>query len=105
MNGFYEYVFFNLSYNLYDRSPMNTLPQSQMRQFYADLQNLSTEIESPANQWWFKLSPGTVMIFDNWRVLHGRSAYTGRRQMTGCYVARTEFQSVARTLGLIKWFV
>lgn len=80
---------------------MNTLPQSQMRQFYSDLQHLSAEIESPENEWWFKLNPGTVVIFDNWRLLHGRAAYTGRREIAGCYVARTEFQSVARTMGLI----
>lgn len=73
-----------------------------MRQFYTDLQLLSAEIESTANEWWFKLNPGTVVIFDNWRVLHGRAAYTGRRKITGCYVARTEFESVARTMGLIN---
>lgn len=81
---------------------MTAMPPAEMRQFYEDLRLLTVEIQSPANEWWFKLRPGTVMIFDNWRVLHGRSAYSGRRHMTGCYVSRTEFQSVARKMGLIE---
>lgn len=81
---------------------MNTLPQSQMHQFYTDLRCLAEDIQSPDNEWWFKLNPGTVVIFDNWRLLHGRAAYTGRRQIAGCYVSRTEFQSVARTMGIIN---
>ncbi|XP_038119720.1 uncharacterized protein LOC6044961 isoform X2 [Culex quinquefasciatus] len=88
--------------NTYDRSIMKTIPQQQMPQFYADYKGLVAEINDPANAWQFSLRPGTVMLFNNWRLLHGRMAYTGKRVMTGCYVARTDFQSVARTLGIIS---
>lgn len=88
--------------NTYDRATMKTIPQTQMPQFYADYKGLVREINDPANAWEFRLTPGTVMIFNNWRLLHGRQAYTGKRVMTGCYVARTDFQSVARTLGIIS---
>jgi len=27
----------------------------------------------------------TCLVFDNWRVLHGRSAFTGHRRMCGAY--------------------
>lgn len=87
---------------MYDRSYMQSLPQSEMQQFYADLRLLTAEIQSATNEWWFKLKPGTVVIFDNWRLLHGRAAYEGRRFMSGCYVSRTEYQSVARKFGIIN---
>ncbi|XP_058460482.1 trimethyllysine dioxygenase, mitochondrial [Malaya genurostris] len=90
-----------LRFNMYDRAVNNTIPQKDMPQFYADLKRLAAEINDESMVWKFRLTPGTVLIFDNWRVLHGRTAYFGKRVMTGCYVARTEFQSVARTLGLI----
>lgn len=95
------FKFVDLRFNLYDRSVMRTLPQTEMLQFYKDLRLLTAEIQTSANEWWFKLKPGTVVMFNNWRLLHGRAAYTGRRKMAGCYVSRTEFLSVARTMAII----
>jgi trimethyllysine dioxygenase len=36
-------------------------------------------------EYWAQLEPGRPLIFDNWRVLHGRSAFTGKRRMCGGY--------------------
>ncbi|GAP91740.2 putative trimethyllysine dioxygenase [Rosellinia necatrix] len=44
-------------------------------------------------EYWFQLKPGTVIIFDNWRVLHGRSAFTGVRRICGGYINRDDFIS------------
>ncbi len=33
------------------------------------------------------------LVFDNWRVLHGRSAFTGERRMCGAYISRDAFRS------------
>ncbi|KAI1824765.1 hypothetical protein F4861DRAFT_538749 [Xylaria intraflava] len=44
-------------------------------------------------EYWFQLKPGNVLIFDNWRVLHGRSAFTGMRRMCGGYINRDDFIS------------
>lgn len=85
-----------------DRAFFNTLPQKKMLQFYKHYTALAKEIQLIENEWRFKLEPGTVCIFDNWRVLHGRTAFSGRRQMVGCYVARSEYLSVARRYGLIS---
>ncbi|XP_058053786.1 uncharacterized protein LOC131205620 [Anopheles bellator] len=90
-----------IRFNPSDRAPLKTLPADMIPQFYQDYQRLAQVLYSKEMQWQFQLTPGTVLIFDNWRVLHGRMAYTGKRVMTGCYVARTEYQSVARTMGLI----
>jgi trimethyllysine dioxygenase len=35
--------------------------------------------------YWAQLEPGRPLIFDNWRVLHGRSAFRGKRRMCGGY--------------------
>lgn len=90
-----------IRFNLYDRSPMNTLNGKELRQFYKDVKILAKEMENDENRISFKLNPGSVMIFDNWRVLHGREKYTGKRVMCGCYVARTEYQSALRVNKII----
>ncbi|KAH9909975.1 hypothetical protein F4778DRAFT_713598 [Xylariomycetidae sp. FL2044] len=46
-----------------------------------------------ALEYWFQLRPGNVLIFDNWRVLHGRSAFTGVRRICGGYINRDDFIS------------
>lgn len=46
-------------------------------------------IEDPANMVQFRLQPGDCVVFDNWRVLHGRRAFdtgSGRRHLRGTYV-------------------
>lgn len=91
-----------IRFNLYDRAPLNTFPAAKIRQFYKDLKIMASEFENPENRICFKLEPGNVLIFDNWRVLHGRLAYTGKRTMTGCYVQRSEFLSVLRVNGFIN---
>lgn len=91
-----------IRFNSYDRAPMRSIPMSEMGTFYSDMQTFVRSVQSVDNEWWFKLEPGTVVFFDNWRILHGRSSYTGYRKMGGGYVARTEFLSVARTMNLIS---
>lgn len=85
-----------------DRALFNNVHQEEMLKFYKHYKALATEIQREENEWRFKLDPGTVCIFDNWRLLHGRSAYSGQREMVGCYVARCEFLSVARRYGIVQ---
>ncbi|KAK3327883.1 trimethyllysine dioxygenase [Cercophora scortea] len=44
-------------------------------------------------RYWVQLEPGKPLIFDNWRVLHGRSAFTGTRRICGAYINRDDFIS------------
>ncbi|ORY71575.1 trimethyllysine dioxygenase [Pseudomassariella vexata] len=44
-------------------------------------------------EYWFQLTPGSLLVFNNWRVLHGRSAFTGVRRMCGGYINRDDFIS------------
>lgn len=91
-----------LRFNMNDRAVLDTVPFEKIQQFYEDMHLLGDLIQSKENEWWFKLNPGTVFIFDNWRVLHGRKQYTGKRVMSGAYVLRTEFLSAARVAGVIE---
>ncbi|RDW60101.1 trimethyllysine dioxygenase [Coleophoma crateriformis] len=53
-----------------------------------------TEILKRQNmEYWEQLVPGRALIFDNWRVLHGRSAFTGKRRICGGYINRDDFIS------------
>lgn len=42
-------------------------------------------LRSKELEYWYQLRPGTTVIFDNHRVLHGRSAFTGLRRICGGY--------------------
>jgi trimethyllysine dioxygenase len=41
-----------------------------------------------------------MLVFDNWRVLHGRGAFSGMRKMAGSYINREDFESRIRSCGL-----
>ncbi|XP_017004918.2 trimethyllysine dioxygenase, mitochondrial [Drosophila takahashii] len=94
--------FIQLRLNVYDRAVFDTIPQSEMSEFYASLRQLLQIVRDEEQQWSLKLQPGSIVLFDNWRVLHGRHAYTGSRTMSGSYVQRTDFLSKARVLGIIE---
>lgn len=36
-------------------------------------------------QYWAQMKPGRPLIFDNWRVMHGRSSFSGKRRICGGY--------------------
>ncbi|PBP28767.1 Trimethyllysine dioxygenase [Diplocarpon rosae] len=44
-------------------------------------------------QYWAQMKPGSPLILDNWRVLHGRSAFTGKRRVCGGYVNHDDYVS------------
>jgi len=87
-----------VSFNNYDRAPF-WLPEPEMSHFYQALTAFDQLANDPVYQWRHQLQPGELLIFDNWRVLHGREAYSGKRTMTGCYINREDFLSTLRQLG------
>lgn len=57
--------------------------------FYRGRRWLRDRMNDPVNQVKFLLEPGDVMIMDNHRLLHGRTAFDaseGRRHLQGCYI-------------------
>ncbi|ROT42127.1 Trimethyllysine dioxygenase [Sodiomyces alkalinus F11] len=62
-------------------------------QWYAAARKWDGILRRPDVEYWVQLKPGQVLIFDNWRVMHGRSAFEGRRRMCGAYINRDDFIS------------
>ncbi|KAJ9126017.1 hypothetical protein QFC24_002289 [Naganishia onofrii] len=55
-------------------------------------------VKSADAEYWVQLTPGTMVVIDNWRVMHGRSTFTGQRRMCGAYVGRDDWRSRLETL-------
>ncbi|XP_066952067.1 trimethyllysine dioxygenase, mitochondrial [Macrobrachium rosenbergii] len=85
-------------YNIYDRAPLASIPVGKMQEFYLHMRNLGKIVQNSRNEHWLKLQPGTLLLIDNWRVMHGRNKYSGPRVMGGCYLDNDGFTSKARTL-------
>ena len=49
----------------------------------------------------FGIAAGMAVLFDNWRVLHGRRGFTGSRVFHGCYHDRDEIASRRRVLASV----
>jgi gamma-butyrobetaine dioxygenase len=74
---------------------------ADMVDYYRAYRIFMSETRDPANMIRFKLGSGQMAVFDNRRVLHGRSAFnpsTGHRLLHGFYVDRGEFDSRIRVL-------
>ncbi|WVO15285.1 trimethyllysine dioxygenase [Cryptococcus depauperatus] len=70
----------------------------ELQQWYQAARKYEELVNSEDAQYWVKLRPGTVLVIDNWRVMHGRSAFTGSRTMCGAYVGADDWQSRRRVL-------
>ena len=90
-----------IRYNQYDRAPLSAVPTADIKKVYSAIGRLGRMLSLPENEFWLKLRPGTVLFVDNWRVLHGRAAFTGSRRMTGCYLPRDDWIGKARILDLV----
>ncbi len=85
-----------------DRAPLSSVPQSEVGTWYQHMRTMARLVRQEENEYRFRLSPGTVMIIDNWRLLHGRASYQGERVLRGCYYSRSDFMSKARHYGIIS---
>jgi trimethyllysine dioxygenase len=89
--------FAQIAYNNYDRAPFR-LPTPRMNAFYRALKLFNHLINDPANEITMRLAPGTALLFDNWRTLHGRRVYQGFRRLCGAYLNKEDFESKLRVL-------
>ncbi|KAH8552225.1 trimethyllysine dioxygenase [Umbelopsis sp. PMI_123] len=89
---------YQIRYNNDDRSTLSNLTSKQVDQFYDALRKWNEELTSERNQYWEGLEPGRVVVFDNWRVLHGRASFTGHRRLCGAYLNRDDFKSRVRSI-------
>ncbi|KAI8974125.1 trimethyllysine dioxygenase [Pilobolus umbonatus] len=88
---------FQIRYNNDDRSTLDHLSSTQLDEFYDALFLWNQLLKSDRNELWDPLTPGRVVTFDNWRVLHGRSSFTGHRRICGAYFPWDNYKSRVRT--------
>ncbi len=86
-----------ISFNNYDRAPFR-LPPDQETEFYRAYTKFHELLNNRDTWLVVRLEPGDALLFDNWRTLHGRMAYRGRRVFIGCYHNREDFESRRRVL-------
>ena len=86
-----------VSYNNPDRAPF-LLPPEGLKALYAALATFARLCADPALQYRRRLLPGSVLLFDNWRVLHARDAYRGYRRLAGVYLNKEDVESRLRVL-------
>jgi len=89
----------NVHFNNLDRDTLR-VPLGEVDAFYDAWRIFSEEVQKGENEVWFKLEPGGLIIIDNHRVMHGRSAFDGAsgRRLVGCYVSRQDFHARHRVL-------
>jgi len=86
-----------VSFNNYDRAPFLLAPE-RMRAFYRAYKDFHARIVARENWLTVPLRPGMALVFDNWRLLHGRLGYSGKRVFCGCYHNHEDYESALRTL-------
>ncbi|KAJ4480060.1 hypothetical protein J3R30DRAFT_3216830, partial [Lentinula aciculospora] len=81
-----------------DRSPLSSISPSVMEEFYSALRTFHSLLTTPDSEYLVQLRPGTAVIVDNHRVLHGRTAFTGKRRMCGAYIGKDEWRAKLKGL-------
>ncbi|KAH7165927.1 hypothetical protein EDB81DRAFT_754632 [Dactylonectria macrodidyma] len=69
------------------------LPLFEASKWYEAARKWNSILKRRTSEYWFQLTPGRVVVFDNWRVLHGRAAFEGIRRICGAYIPRDDFMS------------
>jgi hypothetical protein len=89
-----------ITFNNYDRA--GVLPASGWIDEVIDAYAAFHEVLSaPDRTLHLPWEPGQILLVDNWRVLHGRTAYTGTRGFLGYYTNHEDLESAWRLEGLV----
>jgi len=86
-----------VTFNNYDRAPFR-LSDADAERFYHAYGLFHKHATNQDNWLKIPLRPGMCLIFDNWRNLHGRMGYVGKRVFCGCYQSRWTLESKLRVL-------
>jgi gamma-butyrobetaine dioxygenase len=73
----------------YDEHSIAPLPLKgpRLKKFYPAYRELAELVRDPARSVGCRLQPGDLVLFDNTRILHGHSAFSGEmRHFQGCYL-------------------
>ncbi|HEX4151596.1 MAG TPA: TauD/TfdA family dioxygenase [Steroidobacteraceae bacterium] len=87
-------------YNSRSIAPLDPSPPGTA-DYYAAYRRFAALLRDPRYQLKFKLADGEIVVFDNQRILHGRSAFSSARHarhLRGCYLTRDSVYSSAAVL-------
>jgi trimethyllysine dioxygenase len=84
-----------VSFNNYDRAEFR-IENELMIKFYDAIKKFDNLANKSEFQWRHILKPGELLIFNNWRILHGRGSFKGKRKMSGCYINMEDFESICK---------
>jgi alpha-ketoglutarate-dependent taurine dioxygenase len=87
-------------YNSRSIAPLHATDHS-VEGFYAAYRHFAQLLRDPKYQMRYRLNDGELVVFDNQRVLHGRTAFTSAkhpRHLRGCYLTRDSLFSEAGML-------
>lgn len=85
-----------IRWNHYDRGDLRhilTTDTELLMDVFDAIEKWRTELLSTRHKLVYKLQPGRLVVFDNWRMMHGRQRFRGRRTLCGCYHDRQLFIS------------
>nr|XP_015194132.1 PREDICTED: gamma-butyrobetaine dioxygenase [Lepisosteus oculatus] len=92
-----------INYNNATRDSVLDAPLEQIQPFYGALKAFVDLMGRPQNLVTYRMEPGDVVTFDNWRLLHGRRSYVSTRgtprHLEGAYLDWDEVMSRLRILG------
>ncbi|XP_006091653.1 gamma-butyrobetaine dioxygenase [Myotis lucifugus] len=78
-----------INFNNATRDTIFDVPVEKVQPFYAALKEFVDLMNCKEFKFTFKMNPGDVITFDNWRLLHGRSSYEAgteiSRHLEGAY--------------------
>uniref|UniRef100_V5I1C4 Putative gamma-butyrobetaine2-oxoglutarate dioxygenase n=1 Tax=Ixodes ricinus TaxID=34613 RepID=V5I1C4_IXORI len=86
----------DIHYSLFSMRPP-LLPQDKVANYYQALRLFSQRIEQSTLQYSFYLTPGDLVVINNRRILHGRTAFEPskvERHLKGCYMDLDELKSL-----------
>jgi len=70
----------------------------KIQKFYKSLKSLLLLLHDPSNQIHLQMQHGSLLVIDNQRLLHGRTAFTGYRRICGSYIDKDLFECKVRNL-------
>lgn len=71
-----------------------------MLKFYRALENFTRIVQDEENEIWLSLRQDQVLIFDNFRLLHGRSNVNGPRTLIQVYLSRDDYLSKLKVFNI-----
>lgn len=89
-----------IRFNMLDRAPMPYLTPKDSTLYFNALRYLYGLANNAEFQIVKRLEPGIMLIFDNWRALHGRKSFEGTRHLAGAYLNKEAIESKIRSFGL-----